>query len=303
MEIRSFIKAIKIDEDIIESAFISDALFGIWKIKWIGSMFMGLYYGLCLILLKVFNFSNKPFFVVGSFVHFAVLVFFATFLTFYLYSFIERRHLQNKRRLLKYPIFVVLNIILIAAFLYVFVDLLHGLRSSSYDFLLLLEETAIIMILPVLMFIYAFENFVVTERLKIINTVRHHQQHLKDDNIIDRPMIVKIKTDNVKETLDLNMQDFILAKSDDNYSSIVYKNNGKITKVLFRITLKKLETQFSEFDYTIRCHKSYIININHIKEVLGTSQNYRIAMQDIEYQIPVSRSFPKTAIESLKEKE
>lgn len=44
-------------------------------------------------------------------------------------------------------------------------------------------------------------------------------------------------------------------------------------------------------DIFFRCHRSYIVNINKIREIIPWFNNtYNLKLQDIDYQIPVSRS-------------
>jgi DNA-binding LytR/AlgR family response regulator len=79
---------------------------------------------------------------------------------------------------------------------------------------------------------------------------------------------------------------------------IWYRESGEIKNKLLRSTLKKVEESTKEFDIFLRCHRSYIVNVNHITKMNGNSQGYVIEFSQISVQAPVSQKY----IEEFKEK-
>lgn len=74
----------------------------------------------------------------------------------------------------------------------------------------------------------------------------------------------------------------------------------RITEVLTREEKYTVNLSLSEFynnlpkDKFFRCHRSYIVNITKIKEIIPWFNNtYNLKLQDIEEEIPVSRSHIK----------
>lgn len=277
----------------LETAFTSDSIFSSTRAKLTSSLFLSLFFSLSISYLGTFSYESilKH---VSAFFQIAAIVFIASFISFQIFSLIEKLNNFNSR-FFKYFVLIIIDIIVISISIYSY-NHFSPEMSPIYNYFKILQETFIVMLLPSLIFVLSYENYMIRERLKIISVIKNTEVEVKEQVLI-------IKSDNIKESLKINANDFIYAESSDNYSSIFYKNNDKVSKVLFRLTLKKLEDQFKEFEITIRCHKSYLVNINHIKEIIGTSQNYRISLQDVEIQIPVSRNFPKAIIESLKERD
>jgi len=58
---------------------------------------------------------------------------------------------------------------------------------------------------------------------------------------------------------------------------------------------KDLET-FPEF---LRCHRAFIVNLKHVKQIKGNSKNARIVFDQKLEEIPVSRSQFKIIKEQL----
>jgi two-component system LytT family response regulator len=71
----------------------------------------------------------------------------------------------------------------------------------------------------------------------------------------------------------------------------------RITQVFTKKDAYSVNLGIAEFydslpkDIFFRCHRSYIVNINKIREIIPWFNNtYNLKLQDIDYQIPVSRS-------------
>ena len=76
-----------------------------------------------------------------------------------------------------------------------------------------------------------------------------------------------------------------------NYINIAYVNQqGELSIATQRATLKSL-TDALLGESLIRCHRSYIVNRDHITATSGNAQGLLISLADCEQQIPVSRSF------------
>lgn len=105
---------------------------------------------------------------------------------------------------------------------------------------------------------------------------------------------LNIQSESTKEMkIQIPLQDFIFATSDNNYSTIFYENQGKIQRKLLRLSFKNLENQLDGFEQIIRCHKSYIVNRERIIEIKGNARSLMLQVDLYDEMIPVSRSFPK----------
>lgn len=96
-------------------------------------------------------------------------------------------------------------------------------------------------------------------------------------------------TTNTKETLSIDPQDISFIKAHDNYSVIHWQNGGVLQKKILRVTLKELEEQFVGFPYIVRCHRSYLINVNEPFNVVGNTRAAFFEAPFLPIRIPISR--------------
>jgi DNA-binding LytR/AlgR family response regulator len=61
----------------------------------------------------------------------------------------------------------------------------------------------------------------------------------------------------------------------------------KTASKTFRQTLSSTQKQLPFLE---KCHRSYLVNINNIKEIQGNSQNAKIFIKNIDERIPLSKS-------------
>ena len=106
----------------------------------------------------------------------------------------------------------------------------------------------------------------------VVNTPENADEIL---NIQDNNSMISIPVKNI-----------FYIKASGNYVEIIEKN--KLNGHLIRYTLKDLDGQFKDL---FRCHKSYIVNINHITKITGNTKGYKIVFDELPgIVIPVSRT-------------
>lgn len=76
-----------------------------------------------------------------------------------------------------------------------------------------------------------------------------------------------------------------------NYTKIGYMNSeGKLKDQIERSTLKGIMQETTDTPI-IKCHRSFLVNRDHITEVTGNAQGLQLSLADCEKTIPVSRAF------------
>ncbi|HRS53615.1 MAG TPA: LytTR family DNA-binding domain-containing protein [Bacteroidales bacterium] len=136
--------------------------------------------------------------------------------------------------------------------------------------------------------------------LIIINQNRLLKKHLKEAKYINQKLIdkkrkedklVHFESDYKKDNLIIRADSIILIKAADNYVEVFYESEGIVKKQLIRMTLKKVEQLLSEYDYLIRSHRSYIVNIHQIKEIQGNADGYKLFFNQNDLTAFVSQKF------------
>jgi len=226
----------------------------------------------------------------------------AMILLSFLISSIWNNFFRRQIFILRYIAIAIINIVLLSAALFIYNVLQHICPLNLSSFAEALLQISIISILPFLILMLFSERITYAQNLKDIPIESVTPQPVAEPEI-PKPVEEKrisIKTDNIGESLQLTQSQIVCFEANDNYTAIYYLYNNKLKKELYRITLKKLEVQFIEFKEIIRCHKSYIINLTHLERISGNAQAFKMHLKYLDFEIPVSRSFPRQIIDNLK---
>ena len=120
------------------------------------------------------------------------------------------------------------------------------------------------------------------EVLKLNTTSKEMQSGLKLINLYDYSGILRITA--VPE-------DIFYVESQDNYVSIHYTVDGQMTQYLLRNTTVGIEDAFRG-TVIVRCHRSFMVNIAHIKVMKHEKGRATVIMDDkVGTVIPVSRTY------------
>lgn len=110
------------------------------------------------------------------------------------------------------------------------------------------------------------------------------------------PLLQIVPETSKSKPLEIKAMDFIFAESDNNYVTVHFEENGETRRELIRLSIKRLAEQLSEAKEIIRCHRSFLVNKNRIKDVEGNARSLCVKLEGVEEGIPVSRSFPKAEL-------
>ena len=96
--------------------------------------------------------------------------------------------------------------------------------------------------------------------------------------------------------LSIKFHNLYYIESCDNYVNIYYENKGKITRFLLRRSLKSIEECYAEYPI-VRCHRSYIVNINKVKVLRKDKEGLFL---DLDYlnlpEIPISKTYSQQVL-------
>jgi len=135
-----------------------------------------------------------------------------------------------------------------------------------------------------------------------INQERLLRSHLKYAQQLNKKLIeskqqkeklIHFESDYKKDNLIIKSDSLILIKSSDNYIEVYYKSDGIVKKQMVRSSLKKAEESIQDFDFIMKCHRTFIVNINHIKEIQGNSQGYKLYIENLDFTALVSQKYIK----------
>lgn len=112
---------------------------------------------------------------------------------------------------------------------------------------------------------------------------------------------VVLKNSKGKKVFGSIAKNIILFEANDNYVKIYHLNSSQsLNKSLVRTSLKKISDITDALNQNFyRVHKSYIINLNSVSAIEGSSQSKKIKLEHLDFDVPVSRSFDINSIEEF----
>ena len=95
--------------------------------------------------------------------------------------------------------------------------------------------------------------------------------------------------------LSVKVENLLYIEASDNYVTICYLNKDKVSRVLLRNTLKRMEEVFRDSS-VIRCHRSYMVNFDKVKVIRKDKDGLLL-----ELDVPVSINLlvSKTYVEKV----
>ncbi|MCJ8292449.1 MAG: LytTR family transcriptional regulator [Crocinitomicaceae bacterium] len=83
---------------------------------------------------------------------------------------------------------------------------------------------------------------------------------------------------------------FRFARASGNYIECFSLIDGKPERQLCRNTLSNFEKEISDVGFNIiRCHRSYLVNLNNVRSFSGNRHGYVLKIDDFNVKVPVSR--------------
>lgn len=161
-------------------------------------------------------------------------------------------------------------------------------------FLLVVFRTLAISFFPVLILVLYEQNH--HQGVKRRQAEKLNQELLKSKNSLmlkktptTSPSKIVLQAENEKVSLQIEPVDLFFIKSAGNYVEVFYSQNRDLRKELIRNSLKAIENQLPEEDF-FRCHKRFLVNLQHIQKVDGNARSLELTLAGIEEKISVSRS-------------
>ena len=152
---------------------------------------------------------------------------------------------------------------------------------------------------PLVFFLFINEKKIREKRIKRAQEINKHNQIKLEASTKKLAPKVEIFSDNKKESICFLVEDLVYITSQGNYASFFLKKDRDLKEKILRVTLNKINIILEEYPKVIRCHKSYIININYINEISGNARGYVLKSNFSPLDIPVSRNFSKESLQSL----
>lgn len=185
---------------------------------------------------------------------------------------------------------MVMLVLLVTAFLF-YIRYVGKANLSVY----IMFKAVLVSLMPVAALVFMYKNramereidTVQDENLTFLSKLRQYESNSKDEE-------VDIYTENREKKLRIKIKDIIYIKSADNYIEFFLNTNAIIERKLVRCTLKSIEMQLFKYRNLIRCHRTLIVNREHIDKLVRSYNGYELKMKNYEDKLPVSRHYLKS---------
>jgi hypothetical protein len=119
---------------------------------------------------------------------------------------------------------------------------------------------------------------------------------LKDNKrILEK--IVHFKSEYQKDSLSIKISSLLLIRSANNYIEVFWIDGDAVRNQMVRCSMTNAEETIKEYKFVLKCHRSYIVNINYIDRIEGNSLGYKLFIENVNFDIPVA----KGSVERLKQ--
>ncbi len=221
------------------------------------------------------------------------------FFMLYIPALLFKNYFDEDKWTIGRNLFVILiGLLLIGSFLWYLSNLYKNTFGiDSLNYITFLTYTFLVGTIPLLFFVFINEKNVREKRKKRATEITNFKKEKLVKKVLKKE--VTIYSDNQKEKIVFKVDDLVYISSQGNYASFFIRKNSDLKEMILRVTLTKIDEELQDYTSIIRCHKSYIINVNFITDISGNARGYLLKLDVIPFDIPVSRNFSKQSLKSL----
>jgi len=195
----------------------------------------------------------------------------------------------------QYLIWVAAEIISMALF-YTFYELviLSDIRSFTDVFRISVLNTSLTLLLPysALWLYFSWKD----KKTKLIELT-------EQPDPAAQKIMIGLRDDKGVLRLSLKRSDILYLQGSDNYVTVWYSSQNKISRFLLRNTLKKMEDELQN-ESIIRCHRSYLVNMVHVKLIRREKEGLMLELDTPEpVTISVSRTYMSQVLTAFGQEE
>lgn len=162
-------------------------------------------------------------------------------------------------------------------------------RVTSMQSLTLFRSGALALLPLILFNLLNYNHSLKSKVTQVIDSGRHWLAEERKGGHHTSQEQVRIESENGKDIFKNEVKNIVLIQSSSNYVEIFYRDGSLIRKQLIRQTLNNVETLLSKHQNIRKCHRCCLVNLNQITKLTGSSPNYSLQVDGLDFQIPVSR--------------
>lgn len=262
------------------------------KDKWLFIAFISVFVTLFLLIFQPFGVNNfDPTNTIDSTFLFSMIGFgIVIALSLSFYEFVIVPFLFKKEVLWVYILRIVLELVFIAATIFLYYNYMGNFHDWSFkSYLSFVFNISVMSIIPIAI-ILLYNNYKRTKQAFQLLELR--------PTISPDDKYVSLRSTNGKELITLTLNELLYIEAQDNYISVHYSENDILKSKLLRTTMKEIEAHLKP-DHVLRCHRSFIINMNKVNKVIKEGHQLKLFIPELKSPIVASRSFVPQIVKFL----
>jgi len=163
-------------------------------------------------------------------------------------------------------------------------------RVSGLKSLTIFRSGALALLPLVLFNLLNYNNSLKSKVVQVIDSGRHWlAEERKGAHSSTSKEKIRIESENSKDIFETELKNLVLVQSASNYIEIFYREGNVIRKQMIRQTLNNVESLLSKYPSIKKCHRCCLVNLEQISRLSGSSPNYALEANGLDFRIPVSR--------------
>ncbi|HNX89268.1 MAG TPA: LytTR family DNA-binding domain-containing protein [Paludibacteraceae bacterium] len=161
-------------------------------------------------------------------------------------------------------------------------------EGMNRDFMEIIQKctinTGLILLLP---YSISWLFFSWKEKNRLIEKLQ-----VEETNGVNTKSMIGFSDEKGELKISVMLENLLYIDSADNYATIHYLNKSKLSHYMIRNTLKWMDENLTKETLLVRCHRSYIVNLDKVKVLRKTKNGIYLEM-DAENtpDIPVSKTY------------
>ena len=148
------------------------------------------------------------------------------------------------------------------------------------------KNTAWVLLLP---YSIVWLYFSWREKNNMLEKLKNEEQSLTE---IKKKPLIAFPDEKGEIKISIVLDNLLYVDSADNYATIHYLNKSKLSHYLIRNSLKWMEEHLTKNSPLVRCHRSYIVNLDKVKVLRKTKDGFFLEMDALNSpDIPVSKTY------------
>ena len=203
---------------------------------------------------------------------------------------------RNGITYIKYIIWVAAEILAMSLFYALFTKYIPK-EGVNKDFIITLQEaiknSSLVLLLPYAM---AWLYFSWKDKNHLLEKITQAATPVESP----KKGLIRFPDEKGELKISIMVESLLYIDSADNYATLYYLNKSKITNFLIRNSLKWMDENLSKDTPLVRCHRSYIVNLDKVKVLRKTKEGIFLELDALNTpDIPVSKTYYDRVMEKF----